>query len=87
MPYYEYRCAANGRTVEVRHAMSERMETWGDVAAAAGIEGGETPPDATVERLMSAASVGHAAQGSSPAAGPGPGFGGCGPGCACAHNH
>ena len=87
MPYYEYRCAANGRTVEVRHAMSERMETWGEVAAAAGLERGETPPDAPVERLMSAASVGSAAGHPESAAGPGAGFGGCGPGCACAHGH
>jgi hypothetical protein len=85
VPYYEYRCAANGRTVEVRHAMRERMETWGEVAAAAGIERGETPPDAPVERLMSAASVGPSATSSGPSAGPGPGFGGCGPGCGCAH--
>ncbi|HSW27973.1 MAG TPA: hypothetical protein VLH75_00650 [Longimicrobiales bacterium] len=87
MPYYEYRCAANGRTVEVRHAMSERMESWGEVAAAAGIERGETPEDAPVERLMSAASVGSAPGHEVPSAGPGPGFGGCGPGCACAHGH
>jgi hypothetical protein len=85
VPYYEYRCAANGRTVEVRHAMSERMETWGEVAAAAGIERGETPPDATVERLISAASVGSTAGHEAPSAGPGAGFGGCGPGCRCHH--
>ncbi len=83
MPYYEYRCAANGRTVEVRHTMGERMETWGEVVAAAGVEAGDTPSDAPVERLMSLASVGSSGgrEGSSA----GPGFGGCGPGCACAH--
>lgn len=84
MPYYEYRCDANGRTVEVRHAMSERLGTWGEVAAAAGIEAGDTPADTPVERIMSVASVGT---GSGPGsdAGPSGGFGGCGPGCACAH--
>jgi predicted nucleic acid-binding Zn ribbon protein len=87
VPYYEYRCAANGRTVVVRHAMSERMETWGEVAAAARIERGETPSDAPVERLMSAASVGSSATSSGPSGAPGAGFGGCGPGCACAHGH
>lgn len=87
MPYYEYRCAVNGRTVEVRHAMSDRMETWGEVAAAAGIERGETPADAPVERLMSMASLGHSEHGSSAASDSGPGFGGCGPGCACAHGN
>lgn len=87
MPYYEYRCAANGRTVEVRHAMSERMETWGQVAAAAGMDRGDTPAEAPVERLMSMASLGHSAHGQSSAPGPEPGFGGCGPGCTCAHGN
>lgn len=84
MPYYEYRCAANGRTVEVRHAMGETLETWGQVAAAAGIDAGDTPADARVERLMSMASVGHAAgAGAGSDAGATPSFGGCGPGCRC----
>jgi len=77
MPYYEYRCEANGRTVEVRHAMSERLDTWGEVADAAGIEVGATARRAPVERLMSApvpiASSGEAND-----------FPGCGPSCACA---
>lgn len=86
MPYYEYRCTANGRTVEVRHAMHERLETWGALAGAAGIEPGETPADAPVERLMSVATVGT--PGASGAPGPaGAGFGGCGAGCACAHGN
>ncbi len=85
MPCYEYRCTANGRTLEVRHAMNERLDTWGEVAAAAGVDVGDTPSDAPVERLMSAAMVGasdahgHAHEGSDA------GFRGCGPGCACAH--
>jgi len=86
MPYYEYRCTTNGRTLEVRHAMNERLDTWGEVAAAAGIELGDTPADAPVERLMSAAMVGasgaHAREHASPAAG----FQGCGPGCTCMHD-
>ena len=87
MPYYEYRCAANGRTVEVRHGMSETLETWGQVVSAAGIELGETPGDTPVERLMSVASVGSASGSASSTAGSAPagGFGGCGPGCRCAH--
>lgn len=83
MPYYEYRCATNGRTVEVRHAMSEKLETWGQVAEAAGVELGDTAASAPVERLMSVASVGGSSAGGD--AGPSGGFGGCGPGCACAH--
>lgn len=86
MPHYEYRCAANGRTLEVRHAMSERLENWGQVAAAAGVTLGDTPADAPVERLMSVAAVGHGA-GAPAGMGPAPGFKGCGAGCACAHGN
>ena len=85
MPYYEYRCTANGRTVEVRHAMNETLTTWAQVARAAGIEHGDTPADAPVERLMSLASLGSSTSTGGDGGGS-PGFGGCGPGCACAHN-
>lgn len=50
---YEYFCAANGRTVEVRHSMTEKLLSWGEVAACAGIDAGITPADALVERLIS----------------------------------
>jgi hypothetical protein len=76
MPYYEYRCAANGRTLEVRHRMDERLETWGALAEKAGLTPDGTPAHAPVERLMSAP-VPHG--GSSE----GPAMGGCGAGCAC----
>ena len=80
MPYYEYHCASNGRTLEVRHSMSDRLATWGEVAEAAGFDTGDTPTDAPVERLMSAPA---------PLAGSGPdtSFQGCGSGCACAPQH
>jgi predicted nucleic acid-binding Zn ribbon protein len=76
MPYYEYRCASNGRTVEVRHGMNEQLHTWGELAERAGAEIGATDADAEVERLMSAPV---------PLTGPSKdtGFQGCGSGCAC----
>lgn len=80
MPYYEYRCGANGRTLEVRHAMAMRLETWGELSDMAGADPGDTPLDEPVERLISApvpltgSARGEAATG----------FGGCGAGCACA---
>ena len=77
MPYYEYRCDANGRTLEVRHGMNERLSTWGELAAQAGTELGATPAEAPVERLMSAPVP--LTGGSKDA-----GFQGCGSGCACA---
>ena len=79
MPYYEYRCSANGRTLEVRHPMATRLETWGQVSEAAGADPGDTPLDAPVERLMSApVPLTGSTDGSTDA-----GFGGCGAGCAC----
>jgi len=81
MPHYEYRCASNGRVVEVRHGMNEHVETWGEVARLAGLGLGATPADSPVERLLSA----PVAVGVSSARGPAPEPSrGCGPGCACA---
>ncbi len=76
MPYYEYHCTANGRTVEIRHGMSERIDSWGTLAERAGIDLAGVPEDAPVERLMSAP-VPIAASGTDA------GFTGCGTGCAC----
>lgn len=78
MPYYEYHCPANGRTVEIRHGMSERIENWGTLTERAGIDLAGVPADAPVERLMSAP-VPLAAD-----SGTNSGFPGCGTGCACA---
>ena len=77
MPYYEYHCGTNGRTLEVRHGMGERVETWGDLVRRAGLEADDTPQDAPVERLLSAP-VPLTAAASEPA------FRGCGQACACA---
>lgn len=79
MPRYEYRCEANSRTVEVEHAMSERLETWGQVCERAGIDPGATPAGEAVEKLISLPAIGGA---SKPGSAPGP----CGPSCGC-HPH
>ena len=76
MPYYEYRCGANGRTLEVRHPMSDRLGTWEELARAAGVDLGSTAPDAPVERLMSAPVP-------MTTSGEAPDVTGCGPACAC----
>jgi hypothetical protein len=57
MPTYDYRCDANGRTVEVRHSMSELMTTWGDVCRTMGIEPGDTPPDSPVKKLATGGQI------------------------------
>lgn len=57
MPVYEYRCPANGRVVEVRHGMHERLATWGELVAAAGIEPDDTPGDAPVTKLLTTGGI------------------------------
>lgn len=57
MPTYDYLCEANGRVVEVQHRMSERIATWGELCAAAGLEAGDTPASAPVQKLITGGSV------------------------------
>jgi hypothetical protein len=52
MPSYDYRCTINGRVVEVKHRISDKLKTWGEVCTQAGIEMGDTPADTPVERLI-----------------------------------
>jgi hypothetical protein len=54
MPNYDYQCPSNGRRIEVFHAMNERLRTWGELCHRAGIEPGDTPGDAPVEKLVGA---------------------------------
>lgn len=49
---YDYRCEANGQTLEVRHCMSESITNWGELCEKAAIDPGETPRNAPVERLI-----------------------------------
>ena len=77
MPWYEYRCEGNGRTLEVRHGMNERLRTWGEVVTRTGGGLDGTPADAPVERLMSAPVPVSSS-------GPQAASQGCGAGCACA---
>lgn len=57
MPTYDYRCAENDTTVEVRHAMSHRVETWGELCQLAGIESGNTDTFTAVTRLANGGNV------------------------------
>ena len=81
MPTYEYRCEANGRLVEVRHNMAERLSTWGELCERAGIPPGRTEPSAPVEKLISAGFIhGGTSTTESACAAPGCGNGFCGSG-------
>lgn len=75
MPYYEYHCPTNGRTIEVRHGMNDRLTTWTELVERTGADAGDTPPNSPVERLMSAPVP---LTGDGGAAQPG-----CGGSCAC----
>lgn len=78
MPIYEYRCPANGRTIEVSHAMSETVRTWGELCELAANAPGGTPADSPVEKVVSLVAAGKGK--SEPPAGP------CGSGCGCFPN-
>lgn len=84
MPTYDYHCPANGRTVEVKHRMSEEIRTWGELCAMAGLPLEATPADTPVAKKLAAPMVaGSSNLGCD--AGP-PVMGGCGMG-GCGHAH
>lgn len=47
-------CPTNGRVVEVRHGVDEKLATWGEVCARSGVGPEGTPLDAPVERVIHA---------------------------------
>ena len=57
MPTYDYLCEANGQVVEVNHPMSDTLSTWGELCERAGLEAGDTPADAPVQRLATGGQV------------------------------
>ncbi|MDP6434875.1 MAG: hypothetical protein QF498_05635 [Arenicellales bacterium] len=80
MPSYDYYCAANGRTLEVRHSINDALQNWGQLCLQAEIEQGNTPPESPVKRLIS----GGGYLSSSERFDPGPGGSSCcGGGCGC----
>ena len=64
MPTYEYLCEQNGRVLEVQHKMAERLDTWGELCARAGISPGRTDPRTPVTKLISAGFIASAGAGS-----------------------
>ena len=57
MSFLDYYCPANKQTVEVRHKISKKLKTWGEVCKTAKIDPGDTPQDSPVERLISSPEV------------------------------
>ena len=65
MPVYEYRCDANGKTVEVVHSMKVNLEIWGEVCYVAQIPLGGTDAFAPVRRVLSSPPAAHVPVGNS----------------------
>jgi len=60
MPTYDYHCDSNQQTIEVRHKLTETINTWGELCAKAGIKTGDTSIDAKVNKLISVCRIGKA---------------------------
>jgi len=52
MPTYDYHCPENGREVEVFHAMSVQIATWGELCDLASIDVGQTARESPVQRQI-----------------------------------
>jgi hypothetical protein len=84
MPTYDYHCPVNDKIVEVKHRISESVNSWGELCQLAGIEVGDTPADAPVEKLITGGGILKSnSMGSEPPCVSGPCCGGGG----CGHNH
>ncbi len=57
MPSYDYHCPANGQVVEVKHKMSERLTTWGELCEYTGADLGDISADSPVEKLISGGNI------------------------------
>ena len=52
VPLYEYHCDNNGKTVFVRHGMTQTLRNWGEVCRLSGYEIGTTSAEAPVRSLL-----------------------------------
>ena len=57
MPPYDYRCDANGRTLEVRHAMNKKLRTWGELCALLDMDPGTTRAREPVRKVITGGNV------------------------------
>lgn len=57
MPFYDYHCPANDRTVTVRHRLDLRITNWGELCYAAQLPLGETEFLAPVQKRITAPAI------------------------------
>ena len=57
MPTYDYRCDANGRTLEVRHAMNKTVRTWGALCTLLDMDPGTTRVREPVRKVITRGNV------------------------------
>lgn len=86
MPTYDYYCAENGQTLEVRHRMSESIHTWGELCERVGISPGDTPVDVPVSRQATGGNLVKSGSLKNPPAPPCGSPSPCGAGF-CGHTH
>ena len=77
MPTYDYRLDATGEVFEVRHGINDSIKTWAQLCERLGVELGEVPPQAKVERLATGGAVVHSRSLKNPEAPPCASGGGC----------
>ena len=83
MPTYDYRCEANNQVYEVRHALSQRAATWGELCEISGLDLEGIPADSPVTKILNTGGVVKSASLKNPEAPPCmtggcPGAGACG---------
>ena len=54
MPYYDYYCQANHKTVTANHPMDANIETWGELCYVTQHPLGDTAPTVAVRKLIRA---------------------------------
>jgi len=57
MPTYDYRCEADQKVYEVKHSMSENLDTWGELCERAGLGMNGIAPGTKVTRLIGVGGV------------------------------
>ncbi len=57
MPTYDYRCDTNGRTLEVRHPMNQKVRTWGELCKLLDMDPGNTAAKEPVRKVITSSNV------------------------------